>query len=480
MGIFPEGLKTSRITPIFKGGDPLNPDNYRPISLLNTVSKILEKYVATVLQDHLSLFNLINENQFGFQKNTSTLHSLTKLTSFISKEINNKNFVLTVFLDLRKAFDVVSHPILLKKLSKFGINGVALSWFENYLFNRTQRVEINGAFSSLKTIDISVLQGSILGPILFLCFINDLPKCTDLLTLLFADDAAVSGSNKDLNILINKINTELKSLSRWFRANKMAVNVSKTKFMIFKPAGVFIDESVGNRVIFDDNDEGLNDASKIFSIDRVFDKNTNLEDRTFKFLGLYLDENLSFNEHCKKLINKISNSIYIMNRVKNLLPSKYMKTLYFTLVHPHLLYCLPIYGCTTGKNIGSLEKMQKRAVRIVVKADYLAHTAPIFESLGIMPLKTLLEFNQGLLMHSVIHNYAPPSLLSIWNFDRQHDRTLRNTNDIHVPFARTDQTKRLPYCYFPKLWNSLHEQKWTPNPITFKISFKQILLNPDL
>jgi hypothetical protein len=251
---------------------------------------------------------MINDNQFGFQKSKSTLHSLTKLTFFISKEIKNKNFVLTVFLDLRKAFDVVSHSLLIKKLSKFGINGITLGWFENYLQNRTQKVEINGVFSSLETIDISVLQGSILGPILFLCFINDLPNCTNLLTLLFADDAAVSGAHKDLNTLIQKVNTELKAISEWFTANRMAVNVGKTKFIVFKPTGVQIDNAINDKIVFDDNDDGSHDRNKIFNIDRIYDKNENTNDRTFKFLGLYLDENLSFNDHCKKLINKISNS----------------------------------------------------------------------------------------------------------------------------------------------------------------------------
>jgi hypothetical protein len=257
----------------------------------------------------------------------------------------------------------------------------------------------------------------------------------------------------------------------------MAVNVSKTKFMIFKPTGTKIVNLFNTSIIFDDNEEGSMDPANIFNIDRIHDKHDIKDERTFKFLGLYLDENLSFNEHCKRVSSKISSAIYIINRVKNFLPSEVLRTLYFSLVHPHLLYCLPIYACTTEKNIGSLFKLQKKAVRIVAKASYLDHTAPLFDSLNIMPLEKLITFNQSLLMHSIVHRYAPMSLLNIWNFDRAHERNLRNNDELPIPFARTEQTKRLPYFSFPKIWNNLHDQKWTQNPITFKISMKQLLTN---
>jgi hypothetical protein len=194
---------------------------------------------------------------------------------------------------------------------------------------------------------------------------------------------------------------------------------------------------------------------------------------------MYLDENLNFNEHCRRVSSKIASAVYVMNRVKNFLPTEILRTLYFSLVHPHLLYCLPIYACTTEKNIKSLFKLQKRAVRIVRKTSYLAHTSQFFESLKIMPLETLILYNQSLLIHSIVHRYAPSSLLNIWTLDRPHDRQLRNNNDLPIPFARTDQTKRLPYFNFPKIWNNLHEQKWTPNPITYKIALKHLLTNPE-
>jgi ribonucleases P/MRP protein subunit RPP40 len=185
--------------------------------------------------NHLRYNNLLNENQFGFHEGISTVHHLLKLTHFVAKELNKKNYTVGVFLDLKKAFDVVPHRILLKKLERLGIRRVALKWFTSYLNGRMQKVEIDGQLSEIEQLTISILQRSILGPILFLCFINDLPNYTDLLTLMFTDDTAGFSSGPKLKPLIQKVNAELQKLSVLFRANKMAVNVSKTKYIIFKP-----------------------------------------------------------------------------------------------------------------------------------------------------------------------------------------------------------------------------------------------------
>ena len=211
-GVFPSKLKTSKTIPIFKAGDHTSCDKYCPISLLSSLSKILEKIVANSLVNHLEIKNLLYDNQYGFLRGHSTLHNITKLTSKISQDLNEKKFVIGIFLDLKKAFDTVSHDILLSKLKKLGISGTPLKWFTSYLSNRTQFTEIRGCKSNELAIDISVLQGSILGPILFLCFINDLHLATWLLTLLFADDTAVIDSDTDLPTLINRVNYESKKL----------------------------------------------------------------------------------------------------------------------------------------------------------------------------------------------------------------------------------------------------------------------------
>ena len=236
-GKFPSALKKSRTVPIFKGGDAELCDNYRPISLQSSISKILEKMVATQLISHLELNNLLYEHQYGFLRGKSTEHNLLHVTNEIGKALNEGNFCIGLFLDLRKAFDVCSHEILLMKLEKLGIKDKALEWFKSYLCNRVQHVDIEGNVSSPKNIDISVLQGSILGPILFLCYINDLPNATELLTFLFADDTSGLIFGKNLQELVQRMNSEINKLANWFRANKMAVNISKTKYIIFHTKG---------------------------------------------------------------------------------------------------------------------------------------------------------------------------------------------------------------------------------------------------
>ena len=252
-GIFPSKLKTSRTVPIHKTGRADLCDNYRPISLLSTLSKILEKIVSIQLVNHLELNKLIYKHQYGFQRNKSTEHHLIHLSNFVSNAINENKYCIGVFLNLKKAFDVCSHTILLKKFKKLGISGTPLKWFKSYLSDRKQCVEVNGKISNEKDISISVLQGSILGPILFLCYINDLPGSTLLYTLLFADDTACLAAGNNLPELINYINTELNKMAVWFCANKMAVNAEKTKYIIFHTKNKRVDP--GNSVLVFDNKE---------------------------------------------------------------------------------------------------------------------------------------------------------------------------------------------------------------------------------
>jgi hypothetical protein len=376
-----------------------------------------------------------------------------------------------IFLDLKKAFDTVPHRILLKKLEKLGVRGVALKWFTNYLNGRCQRVEIDGQLSDIEYITISILQGSILGPILFLCFINDLPRSTDMLSLLFADDTACLTSGPELKNVITKANMELQKLSQWFKANKMVVNVSKTKYIVFKPKNKKIEIGPGEGVIFNNNDIGeINDNNKMFELDRIYDDNPIVSDRSFKLLGVYLDENLSFNHHCNHVSSKLAQSSYIINKVKNMLPRPALKTLYYSLFHSHLLYCLPLYSCTSGKNLNRIKIIQKKAIRSICNVKYNEHTEPLFNQLNILPFEKLVYFSQSLLVHSIVHKYSPRALHATWMFNHERglERELRNEQDIYTPVASSEQVKKLPFFPLATLWNNMPYEKTYAIPITFK------------
>lgn len=225
-----------------------------------------------------------------------------------------------------------------------GIRGKEISWFESYLSGRSQCVDINDNISDPLSINISVIQGSILGPILFLCYINDIWRVTALFLLLFADDTAGLAKGKNLNELITFVNVELQKLSNWLRANKMAINTNKTKYIIFRNRGQIIDEHTPG-VVFNNNEIGTeNNPDKIFPLERIWNS---AETTSYKLLGVLFDKFLSFDDHIKAIKAKISKSLFCINRLKNFLPQTALRTLYFSLIHPHLLYCLNVYSIST-------------------------------------------------------------------------------------------------------------------------------------
>jgi hypothetical protein len=378
-GIFPSKLKVSRVTPIFKSGDPKSCDNYRPISLGNTFSKVLEKIVAVKLTNHLELNKLIDKYQFGFQKGLSTEHNLIHLTNYISEALNSNKFCIGVFLDIKKAFDCVPHDLLILKLEKLGVTGIELDWFRSYLEGRTQCVEINGKKSRPRKIKLSVMQGSILGPLLFLCFINDLCNVSDLLKLLFADDTCALHSESDLDSPICHVNNELQKIALWFAANKLAVNVKKCKYILFHNKGKRIDENLLNVVYNSNNLDGAQDPNLIHTLDRI---SKNSSENYYKYLGVLLDKNLNFNSHIDYTCSKLSKSLFCLNRLKNFVNKKALISVYHSLIGSHLLYCINILGCTSQQNIKRLLIIQKKLLELCViwaTMNIQQHLSMIFE-----------------------------------------------------------------------------------------------------
>jgi hypothetical protein len=244
-GTFPSRLKVSRTVPIFKSGDPLMTDNYRPISLLSTLSKILEKIISVQLVNHLDRNDILYEHQYGFQRGKSTEQNLIHAFNYIGKALNKNKYCIGVFFDLKKAFDVCSFDILIMKLEKMGVRGTALEWFKSYLSNRKQFVDINGNFSTELDILTCILQGSILGPILFLCYINDLFTVSRALTLMFADDTLGLKSDKDLTNLINTLNEDIPYIE-W----PYGLRLTNLLLIKLKQSTLFLEQKVKDWEIF--------------------------------------------------------------------------------------------------------------------------------------------------------------------------------------------------------------------------------------
>jgi hypothetical protein len=480
-GIFPNKLKINRTVPIFKAGDSKKCDNYRPISLIPTLSKILEKMVATKLTNFLQINKLLYKHQYGFQRGLSTEQNLISVTNFIGTALNKGNFCIGVFLDLRKAFDTCSHRILLTKLSKLGVNGTALQWFRSYLTDRHQKVEVNNHLSSSLPINCGVFQGSILGPLLFLCYINDIHRATELATFLFADDTSCLAEHNNLQTLITYVNAELQKLATWFKANKMAVNVSKTNYIIFRTRGKKIDADLPD-VVFNSNDlDSVSpDPSLIQKLERIHDNNDVPKLRSFKLLGILLDEYLTFNNHIAHICSKLSRANFCLRRISNFVSTKTLRTLYFSMFHSHLLYCSTITSCGSQTALNKISTLQKKAIRIITKSKASTHTPPLFLNSHILPFEKLLTQGKLLFMHSIAFNYAPTSFANIWlkNETRDNEYQLRNNDLFILPPFRIELFKKLPIYSLPLAWNELPDSlRYQHNRTTFKIALSDHLFD---
>jgi hypothetical protein len=361
---------------------------------------------------------------------------------------------------------------------QYGVTGVAHEWFSSYLTNRKQIVDIAGYTSSPQPLDISTIQGSLLGPILFLIYINDFPNCTSLKSFLFADDTTALKTGPNLTDLIHDVNNELKKMSTWFIANKMALNVSKTKYIIFHNKGKRVDMQ-NLSVCIDDNTDLLNpDPSKIHTLDRVFSSNQNQCDRSFKLLGVHLDENLNLNAHVSILCNKLSRALYILRQVKNFLPLAALKTLYYSLFHCHITYCPIILSMSSQSNITKVAKLQKKAIRIISNSPRNAHTSQLFYQHGILPLDKIISLNKSLFMHAIYYKYNLSSFSNIWltNAQRDIDMELRNANDFILPFVNRESFRRCPLYSLPFEWNKLGDIRYQSNRYTFKVALLYDLL----
>ena len=453
-GIFPNNMKTAKVIPIFKNGDKNQFNNYRPISLLSQFSKILEKLFVERLDSFIDKHHLLTEHQYGFRAKRSTAMAVVELTENISTAINNKEYMVGVFIDLQKAFDTIDHNILFKKLYRYGIRGIALSWLKSYLSNRTQYVNLNGVGSETLPITFGVPQGSVLGPKLFILYINDIcDALNDLKCVLFADDTSLYCSGSDLNQLLQVVEDDLKLLKKWFDINKLSLNINKTKFIIF-----------GNK--------------KVHSPVKLTIDSTEIEQTThIKFLGVIIDNKLTWKPHIDNVKTKISKIIAILYKMKNILNKKSLQTLYNSLLLPYLTYCVEIWGNTYKTIIHPIIILQKKAIRLVNQTDYYASTNPLFYTNRTLKIEDLAKLNIGAIMYKA-HNRSLPIQMQELFEQRQCRYELRGTAIFKNAFARINAKERSLSVTAVNLWNKLdHDLKHCNSLKHFKRIYKEKLLD---
>ena len=306
-GIVPDQLKIAKVVPIYKASDNTSLNNYRPISLLPASSKLLEKIMFDKVMGFLNSHDVLYKQQYGFRPKHSTIHPIIHFLNHCAEtnnEINTK-CTLAIFCDLAKAFDVINHEILLKKLNRYGIRGIVNSWFRNYLANRKQFVMFQETHSPLMNIMCGVPQGSILGPLLYLIYVNDIPYSCDSKILSFADDTTLLISKPDLDSLFIEANREVNKLYNWFCANKLSLNAKKTKYVVIKPAY--------KRYVFTDRSVKI-DGTELTRI------GNDCKETSTKFLGMHFDDSLSWKKHISNVNSKMSRAIFAIKQVKKFLP----------------------------------------------------------------------------------------------------------------------------------------------------------------
>ena len=341
-GIFPDDMKISKIIPIYKAEENNLFCNYRPISLLSQFSKILEKIFNNRLLNFINVNNILCNRQYGFRKNYSTELAVLETIEKISTSLDNKRYSIEIFIDLKKAFDTLNHQILIEKLKFYGIRGIASQWLNSYLKNRKQFVLYNNVESDMGWVRCGVPQGSILGPSLFLLYINDLCNVSELLQIvLFADDTNIFYEHVDKTSLEHTLNIELNKINTWFMVNQLSVNLKKTNYIVFGTKNINLD--------FDIQIDNV-------PIERV--NNT-------KFLGVYIDAQLNWAVQLNIVKSKIAKGLGILYRLKYKLTEDAKLILYSTLILPHLTYCCSVWGNTCKSRLNNIVTLQKKATEIV-------------------------------------------------------------------------------------------------------------------
>lgn len=435
LGIFPELLKTAIVLPLFKKGCKKDVNNYRPISLLNVFSKILEKAVKARLTKFLGKINFLGSQQFGFRSNLSTEDALNKFLGSVHKSLNNDKTVAAVFVDITKAFDTVNHQILLLKLSEIGIRGTALNWFKSYLKNRYQYVKLQDKLSEAGEITAGVPQGSVLGPLLFLVYLNSIFDQNFLAEIVaFADDMALVYVGNSVQDIEQDISQDLKNLRLWFDAHKMVLS-TKTKMMFFHRTQQ-IDPN--NHIIYHSANCNSNTCdSSCFLIENV---------KNFRYLGLNLDTKLNWKHHITITKNNVFNSIRQLYILRSFCTSELLRIIYFALIHSRLQYGLTCWGGAYLTNIRPLLLAQKYVLRVIYKKKKMTPSLPLFRRADILPLRSLFVYK------TLKYFYGSGGNL---NSRQNENYNLRNRYRCNTIRANTEHFRRSYLGISPIFYNKL-------------------------
>lgn len=460
--ILPNQWKESIVTPVYKSGDPKNVNNYRPISVINNFTKIFEKCLKNRLMSFFEKHNIITSRQFGFRKNVSTENAVIDLIKTLVTNMNQNKKCLGIFLDLAKAFDTVSHEILLKRLSNVGVRGCTLKILTNYLLNRTQRVKIDNFLSESLTVTMGVPQGTVLGPILFLVYINDIANINLNGHLIsYADDTALIFVGDSWEAVYNKAENGLTQIYNWLNYSRLSLNANKSKFLTFSILASDQPQNRGLKVHKNNCDYGHCDCPTVEKCDTV------------KYLGLVVDHHLRWNEHVNSVIKKVRYITYKFYILRGILTKKSLLVVYNALVESILSYCITIWGGLFNNVLRNLQVVQNTILKVIFKKPRLHATSALYAESRLLDIRNIYTYNCLLWLYNN-KDYARVENIYM-------TRTMANQHII-VPLVKRAHLQRFVFYLVPHFYNLIpQELKTIGNKNKYKRKLKSYLLdNPSV
>ena len=461
-GTVPEDFKLACVTPIYKGkGLKSELGNYRPIYVISHISKILEKIVKDQIMDFLTDQNLVTEYQMAYIRGRSTQSAINFLTNHWLN-IDNGLYTTACLIDLSKWFDCVNSDILLQKLTKYAINGIPLNWFRSYLSNRKQVVYFNNKISSVVNLNIGVPQGTVLGPILFLIYMNDLIDILPNKSCIMYDDITLFSSATNLQTAVSKLQYIINDTVTWIDQNKLIINVEKSRCI-----------TIGSR------NKTLNSTFDLTI------KGTKLKQVTeVNLLGVNIDQNLTWNNHCAAISKKISKQLGLIKMLRAFLPLHIVSNLYFPLIQSHMDYCITVWGNCAKTHLSIIQKLQNRAARILTgKYDYnLYPSSTLIRDMKWMSISQRFIYFISILMYNCINNpnlYKPLSNCFSFVADTHNYPTRVSKNKaLKLPLPRTEIYKKSVTYSGAKIWNNIpYEIRTVSSVAIFKKNMKTYIFS---
>lgn len=449
-GEFPDAWKQTLVIPIPKIPNSKKPEDHRPINMLPLYEKVMETIVKEQVTAYIDRLGVLVSEQSGFRKQHSCESALNLLLFKWKQYVERGNIVLSVFVDLKRAFETIDRTKLIQVLKKYGIRGQALNWFSSYLSNRTQVTKYNSAVSPATAVDLGVPQGSVLGPLLFMLYINDIKQALRKVQVnLFADDTVLFMVGDSFDECFDAMNDELVGFTKWLKWKKLQLNIAKTKCMVVTTRRL---NNNGGVVWMDGQ-----------AVERV---------QSIKYLGVMLDEKLNFNEHIDYTIRKAARKFGVMCRISRYLTADAKVEVYNSLIAPHFDYCASILFLATQRQLKRMQVLQNKVMRLILRCERLTPRRSMLDCLQWMSVKQRIDYNTLVFVFRVKKGMVPQYLTGEVRYGRDiHRHDTRGADDLRLQMCRKTCTQNSLFYKGFKLYNELPEAAKSANDINEFKSF---------